>query len=146
MGSEYADVDDINIYYAALYIIGRIVAALHFTQFDTSCFHTKQRLVGTLPSLIQYCSVHIQVSETCLLAIERIKWLENSKKDGESLSVNPYYSVDPAPPSTSEDIGSLKQTLLNESLPLFERYRALFSLRNSGTKDAVISLAEGMYK
>lgn len=80
-----------------------------------------------------------------MIAIDRIKWLQNSQKNSESLSTNPYFSVDPAPPSASQDIGTLKQTLLDEKLPLFERYRALFSLRNMGTKDAVIALAEGKF-
>ena len=38
-------------------------------------------------------------------------------------SSNPYNSVDPAPPSLEGDPQKLKETLLNESLPLFERYR-----------------------
>lgn len=99
-----------------------------------------------LKSLYNYLKfIYFQVSETCLIAIDRIKWLENSEKNAESLSENPYFSVDPAPPCQSDNIESLKQTLLDEGLPLFERYRALFSLRNLGTKDAVVALAEGIY-
>ena len=52
-------------------------------------------------------------------------------------------SVDPAPPSQQQDVNSLKTTLLNEDLPLFERYRALFTLRNNGTSHSVIALADG---
>ncbi|KAL4236502.1 hypothetical protein ACF0H5_004888 [Mactra antiquata] len=98
-----------------------------------------------LPILEQYCKDPvIEVSETCVLAVERIKYMENEATNSESLSTNPYMSVDPAPPSVSQDIDTLRQTLLNESLLLFERYRALFSLRNIGTKDAVIALADGL--
>ncbi|XP_045158721.2 deoxyhypusine hydroxylase-like [Mercenaria mercenaria] len=98
-----------------------------------------------LPILEQYTNDPVtEVSETCLIAIDRIKWLENSEKNTESLSENPYFSVDPAPPSQSDNVESLKQTLLDENLQLFERYRALFSLRNLGTKDSVIALAEGL--
>lgn len=86
----------------------------------------------------------LKVAETCILAVERIKYLENQSNDSENLSTNPYMSVDPAPPSATQDVSSLRQTLLNESLPLFERYRALFSLRNIGSRDAVLALAEGM--
>ena len=52
-------------------------------------------------------------------------------------------SVDPAPPSQGAGIEDLKTSLLDETLPLFERYRALFSLRNIGSAESVIALAEG---
>ena len=83
------------------------------------------------------------MAETCELAIARIKWLQNNAKELESLSSNPYMSVDPAPPSQGAGIEDLKTTLLDETLPLFERYRALFSLRNMGSAESVIALAEG---
>jgi len=55
-----------------------------------------------------------------------------------------YTSVDPAPPVRHEtDTAVLKDTLLDESIDLFSRYRAMFSLRNRGDKDAVEALAEG---
>ena len=68
---------------------------------------------------------------------------ENNKED---LPSNPYFSTDPAPPDTVDksDITSLKTTLLDQKLPLFERYRAMFSLRNLGTTESVLALAEGM--
>lgn len=40
-----------------------------------------------------------------------------------SFSSNPYKSVDPAPPSLSLDTDTLQNTLLDESRPLFDRYR-----------------------
>jgi deoxyhypusine monooxygenase len=33
--------------------------------------------------------------------------------------------------------------LMNTQLTLFQRYRAMFSLRNLGTEEAVLALAEG---
>jgi deoxyhypusine monooxygenase len=41
-----------------------------------------------------------------------------------------HTSVDPAPPLEETDTEKLKAALLDESLPLFHRYRAMFSLRN----------------
>lgn len=61
--------------------------------------------------------------------------------------LSPYSSVDPAPPHpkhvhlSTEEIGSI---LLDTSLPLFERYRAMFSLRNRGGSDAVITLGKAL--
>lgn len=100
---------------------------------------------SVLPILEKYAQDSVpEVSETCQIAIDRIRWLENSKTNTETLSENPYMSVDPAPPSCVQEVQALKDTLLNETLPLFERYRALFSLRNQGSTEAVIALAEGL--
>jgi deoxyhypusine monooxygenase len=57
--------------------------------------------------------------------------------------VSPYESVDPAPPSESDDIDSLRDVLTNENARMFERMRALFALRNIGGDDAVEALSCG---
>lgn len=67
-----------------------------------------------------------------------------------------YTSIDPAPPTsrllggqpTPEDVSesaitALETSLLNKKLPLFERYRAMFALRNIGTPSAVEALSSG---
>jgi deoxyhypusine monooxygenase len=87
-----------------------------------------------------------QVAETCELALERIKWLQHKAQEEKQLSNNPYFSVDPAPPSIDIDVQSLKTDLLDESLSLFKRYRAIFSLRNIGSTEAVQALAQGNFK
>ncbi|KAH9936635.1 ARM repeat-containing protein [Fomitopsis serialis] len=101
------------------------------------------------------------VSETCEIALAKIQWdnSEEGKKHWNSVassSDQTYTSIDPAPPSskllsgkaTPEDasevaIAKLKDTLLDTSCPLFERYRAMFALRNIGTPAAVDALAAG---
>jgi deoxyhypusine monooxygenase len=89
------------------------------------------------------------VRETCDIAVERILW-ENSdarmkeklkKRFANSSSVSSrltccsdFTSIDPAPPVPLETkpprIPDLKSQLLDTSLPLFERYRAMFALRD----------------
>ena len=67
-----------------------------------------------------------------------------------------YTSIDPAPPTSGllsgkaapsdaseESINDLRAKLLDKSLPLFQRYRAMFALRNIGTAAAVDALAAG---
>lgn len=67
-----------------------------------------------------------------------------------------YTSVDPAPPSSNlllgdlnpEDVSEagverLRKDLIDPNLPLFQRYRAMFALRNIGTPAAVDALASG---
>ena len=64
----------------------------------------------------------------------------------ERLTDNPYSSVDPAPPADEPSglsVSELRAALLDGKLPLFERYRAMFSLRNRGDAESVTALADG---
>ena len=67
-----------------------------------------------------------------------------------------YTSIDPAPPTSGllteqpspsdvsdAKINELREQLLDTKLPLFQRYRAMFALRNIGTPAAVDALAAG---
>uniref|UniRef100_A0A5F8G7Q5 deoxyhypusine monooxygenase n=1 Tax=Monodelphis domestica TaxID=13616 RepID=A0A5F8G7Q5_MONDO len=81
----------------------------------------------------------IEVAETCQLAVQRLEWLQ---QNGGEPTGNPYLSVDPAPPAEEKDVGRLRAMLLDEACPLFERYRAMFALRNAGGKEAALALAE----
>lgn len=85
-------------------------------------------------------SLFPQVAETCQLAVRRLEWLQNNKENSGS---SPYLSVDPAPPAEETDVAKLREILLDESQELFERYRAMFALRNVGSQAAVLALAEG---
>lgn len=57
--------------------------------------------------------------------------------------VSEYGSVDPAPPSTETRTKKLAETLLDEESKMFERMRAVFSLRNDRSKEAVEILCTG---
>lgn len=89
--------------------------------------------------------VVLQVAETCQLAVRRLEWLiSGGDQNGEEgTDGNPYCSVDPAPPALRKTVPELRTQLLDESLPLFERYRAMFALRNLGTEEAVLALGDG---
>jgi len=91
----------------------------------------------------------IVVRETCDIAVDRIMW-ENSKacleeklkqrfdivffECSQLTDCSDFASIDPAPPAPTEastsTISSLKASLLDISLPLFQRYRAMFALRD----------------
>ncbi|XP_075973610.1 deoxyhypusine hydroxylase nero [Anticarsia gemmatalis] len=85
----------------------------------------------------------IEVAETCQIALQRLNWVANDKEEEKNLSKSLYSSVDPAPPSKEDDVEKLKSTLMDESKTLFERYRAMFSLRNLGTTESINALGEG---
>ncbi|KAI9205283.1 armadillo-type protein [Polychytrium aggregatum] len=88
------------------------------------------------------------VRETIELAIEKIQYDEKKRQGliSEDVSNSLYTSIDPAPPVTEQgqSVEELRKALMDASLPLFERYRAMFALRNRGDTDAVLALAEGL--
>jgi deoxyhypusine monooxygenase len=85
----------------------------------------------------------VEVAETCQLALQRMDWYErNSSND----RVSPYNSVDPTPPSEEKDLARLKATLLDENENLFERYRAMFALRNINSDESISALCDGKCK
>nr|NVI76102.1 nero [Cucujiformia] len=86
----------------------------------------------------------IEVAETCELALDRINWFKNVKGDQNDSLKSPYNSIDPAPPSTNQDVNELKSVLVDEKISLFNRYRAMFALRNIGSKDAIEALGEAL--
>ncbi|XP_053679867.1 deoxyhypusine hydroxylase [Anopheles nili] len=87
----------------------------------------------------------IEVAETCEIALERVRWLKRLKEEEKTLKDdNPYASVDPTPPAVSKSVEELKRILMDESDSLFNRYRAMFALRNLRTTDATLALACGL--
>ena len=55
---------------------------------------------------------------------------------------SPFDSVDPAPPSEISEVAKLREILCDENERMFQRMRALFSLRNKGGNDAVDALCD----
>ena len=93
-----------------------------------------------------------EISETCQLALNVMEW-RISGGDPASMPaacacmLNPYSTIDPAPPHPShadKAISELGDILLNDQVSMFERYRAMFSLRNRGGTDAVLQLCRAL--
>ena len=57
--------------------------------------------------------------------------------------ISQYGSVDPAPPLKSGKISQWESTLTNPVVPMFQRMRNVFSLRNDGSDAACIALCSG---
>ncbi|KAJ9148891.1 Deoxyhypusine hydroxylase [Pleurostoma richardsiae] len=77
----------------------------------------------------------VAVKETCDIAIDRIEWENSEQRKQEKLRQSDFASVDPAPPMPEAEkagrtVEELGRTLMNTSLPLFLRYRAMFALRD----------------
>lgn len=83
-----------------------------------------------------------EVAETCQLALERIEHLQRHP-GGTGAGESPYMSVDPTPPfPASTPTEDLRRILLEPNEKMFDRYRALFALRNQGGDAAVAVLCE----
>jgi deoxyhypusine monooxygenase len=61
--------------------------------------------------------------------------------DEKKPDVSVFDSVDPAPPSTVDDVTRLRATICDEEEKMFQRMRALFALRNIGGYDSIEALA-----
>ena len=93
-----------------------------------------------------------ELSETCQIALDVMKWREEGGDPEEmpaacACMLNPYSSVDPAPPHPSHASKSMEELgdiLCDATLPIFARYRAMFSLRNLGGADAVAQLCRAL--
>jgi len=112
---------------------------------------------SSIPVLKKYLhDKHREVRETCEIALAKLQW-DHSEEGSQYIPSNSSYaSIDPAPPVpgllkrmnspdyfSSDSVDSLQSALTNVSLPLFQRYRAMFALRNIGTPEAVLALASG---
>ena len=107
----------------------------------------------SIPVLRQYLTDdNVSVRETCEIALAKIEY-DHGLAHGERTARSRYDSIDPAPPlamhgtsSTAvESVPDLRAKLLDTSASLFERYRAMFGLRNLASADdaAVLALADG---
>jgi deoxyhypusine monooxygenase len=102
----------------------------------------------------EYKDVTPELSDTCRLALNVIEWRRNGQHDiggvepvGCACMLNPYSSVDPAPPNPLHEKLSFEQLgdlLCHAESDIFDRYRAMFSLRNRGSEAAVLQLCRAL--
>jgi deoxyhypusine monooxygenase len=112
------------------------IAKIEWDQSSEGTKYRKGRRSQDAPQVTLICS-----NKTCV---------------GSDMLARKYTSVDPAPATSNllagqrkpgdvseSGIIALRTTLLDKQVPLFERYRAMFALRNIGTPAAVDALAAG---
>lgn len=105
---------------------------------DAECLDLLEEYFKEDPSL--------EIRQTCELAIERIRWENSDAAKEEKLETSAFTSIDPAPPlptDTESKIEKLQSILNDQEKPLFERYRAMFRLRDLATDEACLALATG---
>jgi deoxyhypusine monooxygenase len=90
------------------------------------------------------------IQETCVMSVENINWMNNTK-NGQTEGLDKlklhHKTNDPAPPfnfkqEAYSSVEKIKTILHNESESLFNRYRALFTLREFDNEEAVQALCD----
>lgn len=93
------------------------------------------------------------IGETCELALELKKWNETTdhgKTEGLDLTKLKYTTNDPAPPFNPDNdenyrsVAWLQALLLDPTKPIFDRYRAMFTLREVCTDEACEALCQAL--
>lgn len=131
-----------------------LIDAMANTTYHEMVRHEAAESLGALsdpavvPELEKYVNDPCKpLAETCVLAIEKIKY-DHSKEAQQAdpkPSTSVYTSVDPVPATTAtKSVAELKSALCDGEAGLWKRYRAMFALRDVGTEEAVLALAEGM--
>ncbi|DBB09843.1 hypothetical protein WJX82_010128 [Trebouxia sp. C0006] len=84
----------------------------------------------------------LEVAQTCQLALQRIQYHNQHATPAEQ-DESRYLSVDPTPAApSSTPANELRAKLVDEEARIFDRYRAMFALRNKGGQEAVTALGE----
>ncbi|KAK9461186.1 armadillo-type protein [Lipomyces oligophaga] len=136
-----------------LYAVETLRKVLSNEQEDAMVRHEAAEALGaigdekSLPLLKKYLTddpLEV-IRQTCELAVARIEWEHSRNSKEEVLGQSDFESIDPAPPLPFENakVSELQTLLMDQSKPLFERYRAMFRLRDLGTPDAVDALITG---
>ncbi|KAK1357056.1 deoxyhypusine hydroxylase [Heracleum sosnowskyi] len=66
------------------------------------------------------------------------------KRDKLFEEASPFLSVDPAAPSSGSSVHQLREVLLDEDKKMYERYSALFGLRNHGGDEAISAIVKSL--
>ena len=148
-------------------------AVLRDAQQDTMVRHEAAEALGAIGDESSMAVLEeykkdpaVEVAETCEIAVDRLRWAirERAQKeagascatDGDgkkaaaeagAVPTTTFTSVDPAPASEdASDVptATLREQYLDTKLSLFERYRALFALRNRNTEESVLAIVEGL--
>eukprot|EP00669_Euglena_mutabilis_P011637 TRINITY_DN6252_c0_g1_i1.p1 TRINITY_DN6252_c0_g1~~TRINITY_DN6252_c0_g1_i1.p1 ORF type:complete len:291 (+),score=38.79 TRINITY_DN6252_c0_g1_i1:36-908(+) len=123
-----------------------LVRWLHDDQEHVVTRHECAEAIGAIGDPTAACELEryrdagpTELRETAAVALRRLEWL---KSGGEAVS-GKFTTVDPAPPAELQSVEHLSAVLLNEKLDLYERYRAMFALRDLSTEASVAALCKG---
>jgi len=119
---------------------------------DAMCRHEAAEALGALGDweslgLLRYFGDDQEevgvVRETCEIAVGRIEWEHSAQGKSERIRDSDFTSIDPAPPLAQDthqpSIQELQERLLDTQRPLFDRYRAMFALRDLSSPPGLLT-------
>ena len=93
----------------------------------------------------------VEVADTAAIAVDKMRsrrraLQQQHEEEGgaDAAPASKFASLDPAPPLPSTSIPHLQSVLCDSSLSLYERYRAMFTLRNIGSDEAIHALSASL--
>lgn len=131
------------------YVLPQLVEVMKSSDYHPIVRHEAAEAIGAIgnieyiPLLEEYSkSDVIELAETCQIALDRLKFLKENP-NWDSTYKSDYHCVDPAPPCEEDDVEKIKNVLIDQDLPLFQRYRAMFKLRDINSPAAIEALTAG---
>jgi deoxyhypusine monooxygenase len=128
--------------------------ALASDQYDEVSRHEAIEAIGAiglesaLPFLETLAHDPVQtapVRESCEVALGRLKLRHDLGAAAyDALVSTAFGSVDPAPALEERDITTLKTALMDKDASLFDRYRAMFALRDMHSDDSIAVLSAAL--
>lgn len=135
------------------YSIGYLINVLNDLKEDAIVRHESGEALANLASLVDdqmRCQItnalkkhqndnDTLVAQTCELALKKIKWDLSASEDEKSKAYSTNFTTyDPAPAlAYYSGINELESILMDPKSSLFNKYRALFQLRNIGNDQCV---------
>ena len=117
-----------------------LVEVLRDQNQDDMCRHEAAEAMGAIGGegvvevLREFLGDMVEVvRETVEIAVARIEWIGRQQKEGEKTKKSDFASIDPAPPvevGGIHQVEELGRQLMDTQRNLFERYRAMFALRD----------------
>jgi deoxyhypusine monooxygenase len=131
------------------YIMPTLIRVLQDESYHPVVRHEAAEALGALadPSNIalleSLCNdASVEVAHTCQIAVERVRFIA-AHPDWDATYKSGYHCIDPAPPADEDDVATLQRDMMDTTKTLFQRYRAMFKLRDLNTEPAVLALATG---
>jgi deoxyhypusine monooxygenase len=129
-------------------VVPFLLAVLNDEDDDVIVRHEAGEALGAIgdpvcvPTLLAWSTKGpIEVQETCRIA------LDGFSSSGDAARPSSVFdTIDPAPailPSSATTIPELRARLMTTQVSLYDRYRAMFALRNRGDEEAVLALTAG---
>jgi deoxyhypusine monooxygenase len=132
------------------YALPLLIAAVEDVKLDVIVRHEAAEALGAimdekaLEVLNKYKNdASEELAQTCQIAITKITQEHGLEANGDG-EQQVFNSIDPTTAHESKDVSFLSALLIDTSAALYDRYKAMFALRNLRTEESVQGLVAGL--